>query len=202
MNQIATAVDGPGQPSRLLTANRVVSVDCERGVVTTKDGTEYRGDVIIGADGVHSLSRLSIPGWDDSPFDSGKSAFRFMIPRSAAAEDPITSRYCEKPGELVVIFGSDRRIVMYPTNNNEELNFVCIHPSEETKATHDWNGETSVEMLLNVYQSFHPSTRALLARADPTTLKVWNLLDMHELPSFVHGRISLIGDAAHPLLPH
>ena len=40
--------------------------------MTTADGTEYRGDVIVGADGVHSVARGEIPGWTKSAFDSGK----------------------------------------------------------------------------------------------------------------------------------
>ena len=202
LKRLATAEDLPGQRAQLLTSSRVVKIDSTEGVVTTKDGVEHRGDVIIGADGVHSVARLSIPNWDKQPFDSGKSAFRFMIPRSAAAEDPKTSKFCEKPGELIMFFGDDRRVVMYPTNNNEEFNFVCIHPSKETNASGNWNNDTSIEMLLTVFEGFDPSVRALLGKANPATLKVWNLLDMEKLPTFVNGRMALIGDAAHPFLPH
>ncbi|EXJ86104.1 salicylate hydroxylase [Capronia coronata CBS 617.96] len=202
LKQKATSPDGPGRPAQLLTSSRVVSIDVSKGIVTTKDGTQYRGDVVVGADGVHSIARLSIPGWDKTTFDSGKSAFRFMIPRSAAAENPVTSKFCNKPGELVAIFAPDRRVVVYPTNDNQELNFVCIHPSALTGANDDWNNETSIEKLLDVYGDFDPSVRALLAKANPATLKVWNLLDMDKLPTFVHGRLALLGDAAHPFLPH
>lgn len=171
--------------------------------MTTIDGIECRGDVIVGADGVHSIARLCIPGWGDKvPFDSGKSAFRFMIPRSLASEDPLTSKYCERPGSLVMIFAERSRVVVYPTNNNEELNFVCIHPSEETNASSDWNNQTSVEKLLRVFGNFDASVQALLRKANPATLKLWNLLDMDKLPTFAHGRMALVGDAAHPFLPH
>ena len=203
LKRAATAADLPGRPAELLTSIRVASVNCSDCIVTTTEGTEHKGDVIIGADGVHSISRLSIPGWNDrAPFDSGKSAFRFMIPRSAAAEDPSTRKYSEQPGGLFMSFAEDRRVVMYPTNNNEELNFVCIHPSTETKASGDWNNDTSVEKLLEVFRNFDPSIRALLGKANPATLKVWNLVDMEKLPTFVHERMALIGDAAHPFLPH
>ncbi|KAJ9604708.1 hypothetical protein H2200_010822 [Cladophialophora chaetospira] len=203
LKQSAISEDGPGRPAQLLTSNRVVSIDCAKGIVTTKDGTEHRGDVIIGADGVHSVTRLSIPNWNGkAPFDSGKSAFRFMMPTSAAAEDPVTSKFTEKKGELFMVIAEDRRVVIYPTNNNEELNFVCIHPSNETNASGDWNNETSVEKLLHVFRDFDPSVRALLCKATPTTLRIWNLVDMEKLPSFVNDRLALVGDAAHPFLPH
>jgi 2-polyprenyl-6-methoxyphenol hydroxylase-like FAD-dependent oxidoreductase len=202
LKELATSESRLGQPAELLTSSRVVSVDCNKATVTTEDGTSYQGDVIIGADGVHSVARRCIPGWNKSTFNSGKSAFRFMMPTSAARKDPVTSKFCEKPGVLHMSFGEDRRVVWYPTNNNEELNFVCIHPSEETEASGDWNNEASIESLLNVYKNWDPATRALLAKTNPATLKVWNLLDMDKLPTFVHGRMALIGDAAHPFLPH
>lgn len=199
----ATTKDAPGLPAQLITSSRVVSINCEDGLVATTDGTEYRGDVIVGADGVHSIARLCIPGWGDKvPFDSGKSAFRFMIPRSVVAEDPLTSKYCERTGGLVMIIAESSRVVVYPTNNNEELNFVCIHPSEETNASGDWNNETSIEKLLRVFGNFGDSVKAMLAKANPATLKLWNLLDMEKLPTFAHGRMALVGDAAHPFLPH
>ena len=202
MKQAATGSELPGTPAELVLSSQVTHVDCEKGLVVAKNGKEFHGDVIVGADGVHSTSRTTIPGCDKKPFDSGKSAFRFMIPRTSVKDDPLTSQFVQGPGELCVWFSNDRRIVMYPTNDNTELNFVCIHPSSETNASGDWNNETSVDKMLQVYSNFHPSVQGLLRKADPATLKVWNLLDMEQLPTFVHGRLALIGDAAHPFLPH
>ena len=203
LKKVATEEDGPGRPAKLLTSTRVVSIDATKGVVKTADGTEHQGDVIVGADGVHSVARLCIPGWNGrKPYDSGKSAFRFMFPRALAAEDPVTAKFCEKPGLLVITYAEDRRLVFYPTNNNEELNFVCIHPSNESSASGDWNNDTSVEKMLEVYRKFDAPFRALISKANPATLKVWNLLDMEQLPTFIHEKLALIGDAAHPFLPH
>ena len=202
LKQAATGPDGPGKPAEILAATRVESVDVERGTAVTKEGTEFQGDVVVGADGVHSTTRPRIPGCDKKAFDSGKSAFRFMISSKSVSADPLTSRYVQGPGELYVWYSNDRRVVMYPTNDNEQLNFVCIHPSSETDASGDWNNETSVEKMLHVFRDFDPSIKALLSKADPATLKVWNLLDMDKLPTFAHGRLALLGDAAHPFTPH
>lgn len=91
---------------------------------------------------------------------------------------------------------------MYPTSNNQLLNFVCIHPDTESNASDDWQQEASLERLLQVYQTFEPAVVALLSKADPKTLKVWTLLDMDEIPVWSKNRLALIGDAAHPFLPH
>lgn len=135
---------------------------------------------------------------------SGKSAFRFLIPRKTALDDPVTRKFAERHGELIIWYGKDRRVVMYPCQHNELLNFVCIHPtgeSEPASIEKDWNKEGHKSTLLDVYKTFDPALLALLAKADSETLKVWELLDMDTLPTWVHDRLALMGDAAHPFTP-
>jgi hypothetical protein len=67
------------------------------------------------------------------PFSSGKAAFRFLIPTQLAREDPETM-HIEAKDTMCMWNGDDRRIVMYPCNQNEMLNFVCIHPDSESHA--------------------------------------------------------------------
>jgi hypothetical protein len=71
-------------------------------------------------------------------------------------------------------------MVMYQTSDNKLLNFVCIHPESETAAdsSGDWNNNATREMLLNVYRDFHEDFRAILAKVDEASLKLWRLLDM------------------------
>jgi hypothetical protein len=54
---------------------------------------------------------------------------------------------------------------------------------------------------LKVFQHFDSALLALFRKADPASLKVWKLLDMEILPSWVKGKLALLGDAAHPFLP-
>lgn len=203
LKKLATSEEGNGFPVKLMLAMKVEKFDPANGAVVTASGETFSADLVVGADGVHSVARRYIPrGENMKVFDSGKSAFRFIIPAKGVREHPVASQCVRGPGELSVWYSNDRRIVMYPTNDNEELNFVCIHPSKETDASGDWNNETTVESMLKVFDSFDDSVKALLRMADPSTLKVWNLLDMEKLPSFVEGRLALIGDAAHPFTPH
>lgn len=202
LKQIATSTDGPGTPVTLHLNAGVVDVDPQLASITLRDGTIVNGDVVVGADGVHSVCRRKIPGGDIKPFGSGKSAFRFLIDRKAALEDPITKRFVEKPGELIIWYGTDRRVVMYPTSDNSLLNFVCIHPERESEAGEDWTTDTNKEALLQVYKDFDPACITLISKADPSSLKSWKLLDMSILPTWVNDRLALLGDAAHPFLPH
>lgn len=158
----------------------VQAVDAEHGTVVLQDGTQQHADVIVGADGVHSTTRKYVPGATMAPKSSGKSAFRFLIPRQKVLDDPQTAKYVTSDGTLSMIMHSDRRMVMYQTSNNTLLNFVCIHPESETagSSSGEWNNETSREMLLDVYRDFHEDFRAILAKVDENSLKLWRLLDM------------------------
>jgi hypothetical protein len=78
------------------------------------------------------MTRKTLPGGDKEPFDSGYSAFRFMIERDIFLTDPITEPLFKNLGRMAVWQGEDRRIVMYPCNDDRLINFVAIHPSVET----------------------------------------------------------------------
>lgn len=202
LKRTATSSTGQGTPVQLKLSSPVANVNVEQATLTLKDGTVIRGDVLIGADGVHSISRAHVPGGNVKVHGSGKSAFRFLIDRQTALDDPATKRFAERTGELVIWYAPDRRVVMYPTSDNQLLNFVCIHPENESEGGDDWNTDANKSMLLKVYEDFHPDCVALISKADPVSLKVWKLLDMPVLPTWVNSHLALIGDAAHPFLPH
>lgn len=99
-------------------------------------------------------------------------------------------------------YSADRKIILYPCDNNASLNFVCIHPAALSTAHGTYNTSANKEHLLEIYRDFDPIVLAFLRHADEPWLKVYPLLDMDTLPTFVKGRLALVGDAAHPFLPH
>lgn len=76
-----------------------------------------------------------------------------------------------------------------------------IYGVTETNILADWNQEGQTSKLVEVYKGFGSDVSALLSLADASTLKVWNLLDMKVIPTWVNDRLALLGDAAHPFLP-
>lgn len=165
----------------LVLASPVTDVEPESGTVIFQDEKKDQADVVIGADGVHSICRKRVPGGEDKePISSGKSAFRFLIPRQAILDDPQTRSYVEQDGLLFMAFHTDRRMVMYATRDNTQMNFVCIHPEEETSQVsgEDWNNKATKDLLLKVMEVFHPDFKAILGKVDESSLKIWNLLDM------------------------
>ena len=94
------------------------------------------------------------------------------------------------------------RLWFTPTSHNELLNFVCIHPASSSEVSDDYNKAASKSKLLEVFGDFHPRLVKLLDKVDPKDLKIYPLYDMETLPTFVSGRMALVGDAAHPFTPH
>ncbi|KAK5954676.1 hypothetical protein OHC33_004400 [Knufia fluminis] len=206
LKQAATSTSGKGKPVRLHLTSPIVDVDPASATIHFKDGSSAQGDLVIGADGVHSVTRTKLPGVSGSrkAFSSGKSAFRFFIHRQILLDDPVTQKYVESEGVMHICYGRDRRIVMYPTSNNTLINFVAIHPETETDqtATGDWNNAAPKGLLLEVFKSFSGDWTKILSYADNDSLKVWKLLDMEVLDTWTDYRLALLGDAAHPFLPH
>lgn len=177
-------------------------MDAAKATITLKDGTTIQGDLILGADGVHSVTRDIVAGRHLPTHGSGKSAFRFLIKKQAALDDPLVAPYFQSEGDLTIWYGIDRRLVVYPTTNNTLLNFVCIHPENESDGGETWNKTASREQMLKIYEDFDPAMLALIKKADPETLKVWKLLDMETMETWVRDKLALLGDAAHPFTPH
>ncbi|TGO57468.1 hypothetical protein BCON_0065g00280 [Botryotinia convoluta] len=212
----ALTLSPPHPPITLLTSHKVTTLDPTTSTVYFSNGTSCTSDLIIGADGVHSLTRsfVQTPECKISPFACGKSAYRFLLSRSSVLSNPKTAKFMQKDGELIMWFGTDRRVIIYPTSSNSLLNFVCLHPdalSENTDNGEGWGKGGDKENLLRIYEGWDEDMLELLRMAPSSdasdtnttgTLKVWRLLDMHSLPTFTKENLVLLGDAAHPYLPH
>lgn len=58
-----------------------------------------------------------------------------------------------------------------------------------------------MDQVLKVFKDFDPALLAMIKKADPSEIKVWQLMDMEKLPSWTVGKLALLGDAAHPFTP-
>ena len=202
LKAVATSPDGQGQPVQVRTSSKIVKVDPHTATILLHDGTEVRGDVIVGADGVHSVSRAAVADKDCRPFKTKHSALRFIIDKASALADPVTHEFAKSSGSMDMWYGPDRKVVVYPCANNTILNLVCIHPAALSDASDDYNQTGSKNKLLEIYREFEPRVFHLLEKADTETLKLYPLFDMETLPTFVNDKLALIGDAAHPFTPH
>ncbi|GAM87653.1 hypothetical protein ANO11243_056800 [Dothideomycetidae sp. 11243] len=205
LREATTGKTGKGTPCELRLGSRVMSVNAAEAEVKLLNGDCVKGDVLLGADGVHSVCRGSLPTGDSiRPYDGGSSAFRWLVPTQDILDDPVTAPLVDSvSGTLTMNMAEDRRIVYYPCNNNTLMNFLLIHPSELTRVEGaGWNQKGDKTKLMEIASPFAPAWQALVAKAPADTLKVWTLLDMDVLPTWTTGRMALLGDAAHPFLPH
>jgi len=155
------------------------------------DGSEIEADVIIGADGIHSAVRTSLFGPDDPRF-TGKICYRSVIPAAAVSGGSPS----DGNGQWL---GPHGTIVLYPLRGEELINVVC-HYDDDGYRHESWITECSREEVLERYAGWHESLLRLFAAGN--TWYKWALYDRDPIPRWTRGRVTLLGDAAHPMLPY
>ncbi len=161
------------------------------GTVTFADGSTETYDVVIGADGIHSAVRTAIFG-PDSPRFTGLVSYRAVVPRSSVeAEnlDSFTKWWGPQP---------DVQVVVFPLTRGEEIFIFATTPQDDWREE-SWTMPGDVEELREVYSDFHPDVRALLAACETVTKSALYVRD--PMPRWSSDHATLLGDAAHPMVP-
>ena len=147
-------------------------------------------DAAIGADGIHSLLREAIAPNAEARF-SGLCAFRCLVPADKApamALRPVQSLW----------LGPGRHFVHYPISAGELVNLVAIVPAGDWR-TESWTADGELADLAREFEGWDARVQQLIASAAST--QRWALYDRTPLPRWTDGRVSLLGDAAHAMLP-
>ncbi|USW59164.1 Putative FAD-binding domain, FAD/NAD(P)-binding domain superfamily [Septoria linicola] len=192
---------GSGPVPEMHLGATVEHVDTETAEVKLADGRVFAADSVIGADGNNSFTRYFVePDAKLKPW--GKSCYRWLVPRASLLLDHDTKQFVQETGYFADVAGPDRKLIMYPCRKNTMVNFAAIVPDDEmeTAGGEDWEHKGRKEGLMKSFENFCPETRKLLHSAGDD-LRVWQLMHITPLNTFVKGRVALIGDAAHPFLP-
>jgi salicylate hydroxylase len=163
----------------------------DQAVALLADGTEVRGDAIVGADGIHSAVRASLFGVENPRF-TGNACWRGMTPASALAPGLIDP-------DMTVWFGPGGSVVHYYIRGGTMVNWVAAFESDAW-AEESWNAQGSRDEMLARFADWHPTIVSLLSNSSHY-LK-WGLFDRDPLPVWSSGRVTLMGDACHPMLPY
>ncbi|KAG6986533.1 6-hydroxynicotinate 3-monooxygenase [Physcia stellaris] len=182
-----------------------VEVKGEQGHLYLGNGTRIDADLIIGADGVHSLVRDAILGQQSSMVTTTElSAFRSLIPTAKLEERLATSKplhdlYLSKHRGSSIYADTttkkERHLVWYDCRGGEVQNIVGIHPTR----SEDGKDTDPKEALLEEFGHFGAGLVELLGLAE--NVAVWPLQDYLPFSRWTSNNIVLIGDAAHPMLP-
>ena len=185
----ALAESVPGDVLRLGAGVVGFEQDADGVRVRLDDGTALHGDVLVGADGIHSVVRAALHGDTPARF-TGNVAWRAVVPMEVLDTPP--------PPTACVWMGEGRHAVTYRLRRGELANVVGVVERDDWREE-GWRVRGSREAALADFAGFDPVVRGLLERAE--TLHRWALFDRPPLPFWSEGRVSLLGDAAHPMLP-
>ena len=176
----------------LETSRRVDSFeDTGKGVtVTLEDGQKAEGRALIGCDGMWSKIRERIVG-DGKPRVSGHIAYRAVLKREDVPKD------LWRP-EVVLWAGPRTHLVHYPLRRGELYNLVAVFHSDHYEE--GWNAEGSKDLLWQHFKGQCPEVLRMLERIE--TWRMWVLCDREPVKNWTLGRVTLLGDAAHPMLQY
>lgn len=180
-------------PENIRMGRQLVGLDQTASGVALRfaDGSVEDSDAVIGADGVHSKVRELLLGPEEPRF-TGRVAYRTTFPASLLAGAQIDD--CAK------WWGPDRHIVIYyVTPNRDEVYFVTSLPEPQWR-NESWSAKGDLGQLRSAFAGFHPQVQMVL-NACPDVHK-WALYERDPLPSWRQGRVVLLGDACHPMMPY
>ena len=177
---------------RIHLGHRLVAVDEDGDRVRPRfaGGARPELDVLVGADGIHSTVRGLLSG-PEQPNFTGCVAYRGLIPaeRLAHLSIEVTAQIWMGPGG---------HFVHYYVSSGRLLNFVAV-VERDAWGRESWTDRGDVEEARAAFDGWHPQVRGILAAVDETF--VWALFDRPPLDRWSRGRVTLLGDACHPMLP-
>jgi salicylate hydroxylase len=156
------------------------------------DGREAAGELLIGADGIHSVVRDHVAG-PDRPIWSRQISWRGVAPAVIGREVGLEVRHHSFWGPRTIF-------VCFYVSAGRLVNWVGNTQSEDDWHEESWSARGDREEVLRLFAGWHPQVRELISQTEQVFK--WALFDRPPLETWTRGQVTLLGDAAHPMLPY
>jgi salicylate hydroxylase len=165
--------------------------EADRVHLSFANGATAEADIVIGADGIRSVVQREI-GLQSRPTSEGIMAYRGLIPAerlpwAAELKDP------------ALWLGSGRSFLLYPVARGRLINMVAFVPTD-TDSEESWSASGDLKALAAEYAGWDKPVQDTINSLEETFR--WGIYDRAPLPFWSTARITLMGDAAHPMVPH
>ncbi len=158
--------------------------------VTFANGATIEADVVVAADGIHSELRPYVFP-PSKPVFHGTISYRGLIPRERLPDWPMD--------RWQMWAGPSKHFLVFPVRHGEMVNYVGFVPTDE-EMKESWSAPGNPDVLRAEFEGWDPRIGSVLKQVDHCFR--WALYDREPLPTWSKGRLTLLGDAAHPMLPH
>jgi salicylate hydroxylase len=174
------------------TGHRAVGFECAGDVARVRfsNGSVAEGDVVVGADGIHSEMRPYVFP-PSTPVCHGTISYRGLVSRERLPHWPMD--------RWQMWAGPSKHFLVFPVRHGTMVNYVGFVPTDE-EMKESWSAPGDPEVLRREFAGWDPRIVEVLDQVERTFR--WALYDREPLPTWSKGRLTLLGDAAHPMLPH
>src|ERR1051326_1643327 len=158
--------------------------------VSFDNGATAEADVVIATDGIHSELRQYVTP-PSRPVFHGSVAYRGVLPHRRVPHWPTDA--------WLMWLGKGKHFLTFPVRAGELINYVGFVPADE-EMKESWSAPGDPDVLRAEFAGWDPRIGNLLGQVQVTFR--WALYDREPLPAWTRGRLTVLGDAAHPMLPH